>query len=435
MLGESKGTRKVRLIARRLPVLSVMAIIVIGGMSADIPPATAGPKPAVDFAEVEILLTDKFSVEYIRTLPRAPRSELEVLDNPSRVRVELPASEVEALIGKGADITILKRYILVDGSAGGADTSAGGVTAQGDCSGTYIQGTDPFGADIPGDNSWVYCDIEISAAPYWARVGCITVSHNIYYNFREYLIVELTDENGTYEHRLYNGEEMSSGTIPQPADGIRTFNGEYVNQLWHLRAKASWGAGNIVTWSIKVHYGPPGEDNCADAPAVTEGETYGGTTDGAGGTDQSSCGLQDFRDVWYSFTPQVTHPVRMSLAGSDFDTTLAVFPSCSGTNLACDYRGDGIQPEFDVSLTGGNTYYIRIAGQQGTTGNYVLTVTNPCDLPIDLNHDCSVDFKDLRELALYWLDDEPSVNLAPPDDIIDFHDYAVLVDQWGPYNP
>lgn len=31
---------------------------------------------------------------------------------------------------------------------------------------------------------------------------------------------------------------------------------------------------------------------------------------------------------------------------------------------------------------------------------------------------------------LYWLKNEPSVNIAAPDDIIDFSDFAVLAEYW-----
>ena len=47
-------------------------------------------------------------------------------------------------------------------------------------------------------------------------------------------------------------------------------------------------------------------------------------------------------------------------------------------------------------------------------------------IPGDLNHDGSVDFEDLAKLAAYWLDYEPSVDIAPAggDGIINFLDFA-----------
>ncbi len=58
---------------------------------------------------------------------------------------------------------------------------------------------------------------------------------------------------------------------------------------------------------------------------------------------------------------------------------------------------------------------------------YVATVTG------DINGDGEVNFKDFTKLGQYWLQNEPSVDIAPlpyGDGIVDFKDLDVLVDGW-----
>jgi len=414
----------------------LMTIIVISSMLAYIPTASGGRKSALDFAEVEILLSDELNIESIRALPRAPGSDLEVLDRPSRVIVQLPATEVEALADRGADIAVLRRFILVEGSAGEAGSlDDPGITDCG-CSGINRYGENYFDCVIPDDYTWICSPIPITEAPIWARVTCIEVEYYILFTFEQYLIVELTDEDETCWHRLWDHQSGAGGFIHEN-ECTTTCNGARVNQEWYLCAvnDVGFGHGYIDWWWIKVYYGPPGNDDCTDAIPVTEGVPYAGTTYNATGTDQSSCGFNDTRDVWHSYTPATTHPVKISLAGSDFDTTLAVFASCGGTELACNDDAGTPQSEIEMDVTAPKTYFIRVAGHDGTAGNYTLTVTNPCVLAPDFDHNCDVDFKDLRELVLYWLQNEPSVNLAPPNSIIDFLDYAVLANYWGSYQP
>jgi hypothetical protein len=52
---------------------------------------------------------------------------------------------------------------------------------------------------------------------------------------------------------------------------------------------------------------------------------------------------------------------------------------------------------------------------------------------IDLNKDGKVDFRDYCRLSQYWLQDEPSVDIAPPpfgDGIVNFQEVEVLAENW-----
>jgi hypothetical protein len=156
---------------------------------------------------------------------------------------------------------------------------------------------------------------------------------------------------------------------------------------------ASYDTGIIDYWWIKVYYEdipPPPNDDCNDAIAVTEGVPYVGSTGAATGVDESSCAYNDTKDVWHSYTPNNPGLVTISLADSTFDTTLAVFDGCGGTEMACnddDFCREDYVSEIMMSMAAANTYLIRIAGYDGDAGDYTLTVTNSgCVLPPEPNN-------------------------------------------------
>jgi len=151
---------------------------------------------------------------------------------------------------------------------------------------------------------------------------------------------------------------------------------------------AGWGG---ATGSYKLLIGgcptPPVNDDCVDAIGVVADVVYNGSTECATGTAQSSCSYGDTADVWHKFTPSESGNYIISLADSGFDTTLAVFNHCGGTELACnDDTPTSLQSELTIDLMAGNTYYIRVAGYDGATGSYKLLVGD-CTAPV--NDDCA----------------------------------------------
>jgi M6 family metalloprotease-like protein len=124
------------------------------------------------------------------------------------------------------------------------------------------------------------------------------------------------------------------------------------------------------------------DDECANAVCMEDGLPYNGSTANATGTDITSCAYNDTADVWHTYTPTVSGSVTISLCGSEFDTTLAVFDACGGNEIDCnddfDCDGDGnteLQSQITLGMTAGITYWIRVAGYNGATGKYRLTVT------------------------------------------------------------
>ncbi|MHC4603826.1 MAG: hypothetical protein ACYS6W_10915 [Planctomycetota bacterium] len=182
-------------------------------------------------------------------------------------------------------------------------------------------------------------------------------------------------------------------------------------------------SGNYVVWKDMMDMDFHGariyriiSDDCIDAVEVEDNVPYDGNTIRATGTDVTSCAYNDTIDVWHSYKPNVGGQVTISTDGSNFDTTLSVFNACGGDELACndDYSLEHTQSEVTVSVVRGKTYFIRVAGFNGATGDYQLLVTRgACTEPIksDLNHDCKVDLSDFAIFAFDWLE----CNLDPPE--------------------
>ncbi len=129
---------------------------------------------------------------------------------------------------------------------------------------------------------------------------------------------------------------------------------------------------------------PPPHDECVDCISINTGETFEGTTVRATPGDINVvCGVFTTNDVWHCWTADCTGVAVISLCGSNFDTTLAVFDSCGGTELACSDDFCGLQSEIspfegELMVVEGETYYIRVAGfGSAETGTYSLSI-RPC---------------------------------------------------------
>jgi len=137
-------------------------------------------------------------------------------------------------------------------------------------------------------------------------------------------------------------------------------------------------------------------DECFDCIPIGDGTVSGTTADNTGAGDDSSCGgTGDLIDEWYCYTASCTGTVTASLCNpaTDFDTTLAVFDACAGAELACnddavgspaacDLNGNNRKSIATFSASAGSTYYVRVSGWSGATGNFDLTLScsgvNPC---------------------------------------------------------
>lgn len=158
-------------------------------------------------------------------------------------------------------------------------------------------------------------------------------------------------------------------------------------QIYYIRIAGYDGDyGDYVLNTTRTLQSPP-NDNCSQAISVQVNTPYYGTTQNATGTKSTSCGGNDKLDVWHTFTPQQSGYHTLSLCGSSFDTTLSVYASCTGAELACNDNVCDVQSEVAVEMTAGQTYWVRIAGKANKTGDYVLLITERFQQPA--NDTCS----------------------------------------------
>ena len=130
-----------------------------------------------------------------------------------------------------------------------------------------------------------------------------------------------------------------------------------------------------------------GGENCASATLIA-GLPYavaGTTTDYANDYNED-CPYTGSTapDVVYSYTPNTNEVVNIDLYGSLYDTKVFVYQNdCSPPAYACndDYYPDYTSAILNLSLAGGNTYYIVIDGYDSSSyGDYNLSmaIAKPC---------------------------------------------------------
>ena len=219
-------------------------------------------RTSVKFAEVEILLDDQLSLEDIAVLPRASASNLEVLDSPKRVRVQLPASHIKALADNGTQIITLKEFIFVEGRAVQATDFNSGASTMSSCSGPNKFGQSPLNAYILDNMSWYGSGIDFSLVPGNLIVTCIDVHYEVRnLSFSSIVDVALSDEDyQSYMYILVDSWWGGDGDIVETMAGITAFNGKMISQAWYLWAADIYadGYGYIDNWWIKLYYKEPG---------------------------------------------------------------------------------------------------------------------------------------------------------------------------------
>lgn len=105
--------------------------------------------------------------------------------------------------------------------------------------------------------------------------------------------------------------------------------------------------------------------------------------------DPTSCATNDTKDEWYRYTMPCDGTLTISTcaAGTNFDTTLAVFSACGGPQLACnddstdagcDLGGLFLKSKVTLVATAGETLLIRVSGWNGAEGNFELSLVASC---------------------------------------------------------
>ncbi len=146
-------------------------------------------------------------------------------------------------------------------------------------------------------------------------------------------------------------------------------------QVW---IRVAGNAGGIGTGVLNVSYVQGSNDDCSGAivitaPSDTPFDTSAATNDGTATCAASATSA----DIWYSYTATATG-LAIATTCDDartYDTALAIFDSCGGTQIACndDTGGTcGFGSTINFNITAGTTYLIRVAGFAGAVGSSVL---------------------------------------------------------------
>jgi len=129
-------------------------------------------------------------------------------------------------------------------------------------------------------------------------------------------------------------------------------------------------------------------DDCVDAKELGN-ESFADTSELATNDGTASCGFSDTSpDVWFSYLAPADGTLEVDTCGSSFDTVLSVLDGCpgdGGVELVCNDDSDvcdgrSQQSFVSLSVTEGVVYLIRLAGNNGANGDYVINVNGPVDI-------------------------------------------------------
>ena len=139
------------------------------------------------------------------------------------------------------------------------------------------------------------------------------------------------------------------------------------------------GAGLLSISCQGVTPPPPSKDDCENAKAVGDVTDLAFNTTNATFDGPGLCLTSP--NIWYCYTATCTGDVTVSLAGSSYDTMLAVYDECecypsSNDLIGCnDDAGATYQSEITFAATIGNQYLIEIGGYANEKGAGLLTIS------------------------------------------------------------
>jgi len=149
---------------------------------------------------------------------------------------------------------------------------------------------------------------------------------------------------------------------------------------------------NYGKFDLYVEPGPE-NDECTDAESIDVGDDTAGSTIGATGSDITSCGSDDSRDIWYSLTSSENQTVLIRVSDYSFSWmfyTVSIFDSCGGSEQACIESSEGggememtAQIVYEMSL--GETVYIRVAYNDDAMGRFDLNISQ---IEVPYNDEC-----------------------------------------------
>lgn len=168
---------------------------------------------------------------------------------------------------------------------------------------------------------------------------------------------------------------------------------------YFIRVGGRAGASGSGTMTITAPgTGPviPPNDACANAQWLADGAAVLGTTSQATNDGTGTCGnAATSPDLWYKYMPRTSGIVTFDTCGSTLDTTLAIFTTCGGTQIACNDDAQvgacagSNQSLAAISATAGTTYLIRVAGYNSQRGAFTIRATGGGGIVPPFNDECT----------------------------------------------
>lgn len=403
------------------------------------------------FVEAQIVPSQTFTIDDIAALPKAPGSDMEILNDGS-VKVQIPADIAIDLSEQGNQIKTLRKFVLIEPS--GIESEIQSATV------SYEYGENLTDYAIPNNGSWTHSEINFSALPP-NIITSIDMHCYMESSWIGYITADLTDIPITDEYRVVTN---ASGYISIPRTGIITFNGKTLNRTWALWACEPGGTGGawLDYWWIKIYYTDPApycpasggcdeyiyEVIVGDIDNVSDCNYYADYTDthSTSMTVGSACPIEivtaidgepywgyqgDRCGIWIDWNQD-----------NDFDDTGEMVFSEMGIG---EFTTE-ITPPADA-LQGQTRMRIRLAYNEtlipcgstptgGEVEDYTINVL-PGDIPGDFAPPEGVDFIDFSILAKQWMLEKLSFDVVPTggDGIVNFPDFALFAQTWqGDYN-
>ena len=202
------------------------------------------------------------------------------------------------------------------------------------------------------------------------------------------------------------GTGLPTAAMMNPQSFLRAFwdfKGEMANgtnDYWVMPAN---GGYPILAWQVDDS-SAPANDEMSDAITIASGSSVAGSSDGAMGVDITTNGYNDCADVWYSFDCAQSGNFTATVQGADFDTTLAVLDEAQ-REIVFNEDFFGGKSAVILKAESGQRYYMRVAGHDGSMGNFTISIQPGAVQAIqgDLDYDGVVDLVDFSIMAENWL--------------------------------
>ncbi|MBK8267226.1 MAG: hypothetical protein IPK83_02520 [Planctomycetes bacterium] len=173
---------------------------------------------------------------------------------------------------------------------------------------------------------------------------------------------------------------------PQP-----TVVGKYLKSITFQNAvyPGSGGRGYAI-FAASVRAGTPDNADCAAALDIFDGDTLSENSHVPATANSTSCGGgNDTNALWFRYIATGNNKIEARTCGSTVDTTMAVYSTCGGAEIACSDNDCAFSSRVQWDGVLNNSYLIRIAGKNNAVGNFTLHIDDPAHsevtLPLQFN--------------------------------------------------